>query len=248
MKNDHYLIVCAELETEVALLRETAQSAQPPEFPKPPSPSPVSPTDRQDAVVSVVADCKTSETQTSDDSNSGLTTPTTTITTQTENAASRPEESVPDLQNQLAESQAAYTQLEARFLVVSDRLSRSDEKNSRLEATVAQLEMESSTIGEYITLFAHRRMLATKRARLREALLARLVSDRRTLRKRLSTLMASAAAGEVTHDATEHTDDDDDHEHHGHSHTVADNHCESTVPEKLFIGSLVPIRFDKGRV
>ncbi|VDL93802.1 unnamed protein product [Schistocephalus solidus] len=208
---------CTELEAEVARLRDAARL----ELPKPPAPSSVSPTDRPDAAVSVFPDCQNSETQTSDDSCALI----TTITAQTDSTARKLQESLNALQNELTESRTAYAQLEARFLAISEQLSRSDEKNSRLEVTVAQLEMESSTIGEYITLFAHRRMLAAKRARLREALLARLVCDRRALRKRLSTLMASAAAGDVTHDATASVD-----EHHGHSHAVADNHCESTVP------------------
>ncbi|KAL7057004.1 hypothetical protein AAHC03_018956 [Spirometra sp. Aus1] len=212
---------CAELEAEVSRLRDATQPVQP-KLPNPTPSSTVSSTDCHDAAVSVVAHCQNSTTQTAD-GNSAL---STTTTTQTDSDVKKVEESVTGLQNELTESRTAYAQLEARFLAISERLSRSDEKNSRLEATVAQLEMESSTIGEYITLFAHRRMLATKRARMREALLARLVRDRRTLRKRLSTLMASAAAGEVTNDVSVSAD-----EHHDHSHEVPDHHhCESPIP------------------
>ncbi|BHF80315.1 hypothetical protein SprV_0702344000 [Sparganum proliferum] len=210
---------CAELEAEVSRLLDATQPVQP-KLPNPTTPSTASPTDCHDAAVSVVAHCQNSTTQTVDESCASSTT-----TTQTDSDVKKLEESITGLQNELTESRTAYAQLEARFLAISERLSRSDEKNSRLEATVAQLEMESSTIGEYITLFAHRRMLATKRARLREALLARLVRDRRTLRKRLSTLMASAAAGEVTNDVSASAD-----EHHDHSHAVPDHHCESPLP------------------
>ncbi len=53
--------------------------------------------------------------------------------------------------------QTSYAQLEEAFKSMADRLVASDEEKSRLETLVAQLEMESSTIGEYITMFAHRR-------------------------------------------------------------------------------------------
>ncbi len=53
--------------------------------------------------------------------------------------------------------QTSYAQLEEAFKSMADRLVVSDEEKSRLEVLVAQLEMESSTIGEYITMFAHRR-------------------------------------------------------------------------------------------
>ncbi len=53
--------------------------------------------------------------------------------------------------------QTSYAKLEEAFKSMADRLVASGEEKSRLEALVAQLEMESSTIGEYITMFAHRR-------------------------------------------------------------------------------------------
>lgn len=83
-------------------------------------------------------------------------------------------------------------QLEDRLVELASRLSKSDEEKSRAESLVAQLEMESSSIGEYITLFAHRRQVATQRARIREGLLAKLVQDRKLLRQRLGGLVQIA--------------------------------------------------------
>ncbi|CAL8083367.1 unnamed protein product [Calicophoron daubneyi] len=84
--------------------------------------------------------------------------------------------------------QAAHSQLEAKFLDCMDKLSHVSEERTRLEETVAQLEMEASTVGEYVTLFMHRRAAAARRARAREQLLSRLVQDRRRLRSRLNNM------------------------------------------------------------
>ncbi|CAH8436297.1 unnamed protein product [Heterobilharzia americana] len=84
--------------------------------------------------------------------------------------------------------QVAHTQLEAKFLKCMEELSCVSDERSRLESINAQLEMEATTVGEYVTLFTHRRAGAAKRARARELLLQRLVDDRRRLRVRLQKL------------------------------------------------------------
>ncbi|KAF8566638.1 hypothetical protein P879_08164, partial [Paragonimus westermani] len=81
--------------------------------------------------------------------------------------------------------QVAHKQLEAKFLDCMRKLSQASEEHAKSEAIVAQLEMEASTVGEYVTLFAHRRAAASRRAKARELLLTRLVEDRRRLRSRL---------------------------------------------------------------
>lgn len=67
------------------------------------------------------------------------------------------------LRSDLAQSKTDYAQLEERFKQIVDRLSASDEEKSKLESVVAQLEMESSTIGEYVTMFAHKRQLMVRK-------------------------------------------------------------------------------------
>nr|CDS32183.1 Golgin subfamily A [Hymenolepis microstoma] len=116
----------------------------------------------------------------------------TSAVCQTEFSLVKSEEILHQLRSDLTQSKADYVQLEERFKQIVDRLSASDEEKSKLEGVIAQLEMESSTIGEYITLFAHRRQLMSKRARIRDALLARLIRDRRELRQRLQTLAETA--------------------------------------------------------
>ncbi|KAF7232385.1 hypothetical protein EG68_05522 [Paragonimus skrjabini miyazakii] len=81
--------------------------------------------------------------------------------------------------------QVAHKQLETKFLDCMRKLSQASEDHAKSEAIVAQLEMEASTVGEYVTLFAHRRAAASRRAKARELLLTRLVEDRRRLRSRL---------------------------------------------------------------
>ncbi|KAF6767988.1 hypothetical protein AHF37_02216 [Paragonimus kellicotti] len=81
--------------------------------------------------------------------------------------------------------QVAHKQLETKFLDCMKKLSQASEDHAKSEAIVAQLEMEASTVGEYVTLFAHRRAAASRRAKARELLLTRLVEDRRRLRSRL---------------------------------------------------------------
>ncbi|TPP65158.1 Golgin subfamily A member 2, partial [Fasciola gigantica] len=85
--------------------------------------------------------------------------------------------------------QTAYEQLQAKFVACMDKMSRVDEERTRLESLNTQLEMEASTVGEYVTLFTHRRAAAARRARAREQLLRRLVQDRRRLRARLHDLL-----------------------------------------------------------
>ncbi|KAM3183228.1 hypothetical protein ACTXT7_010750 [Hymenolepis weldensis] len=116
----------------------------------------------------------------------------TSAVCQTEFSLVKSEEILRQLRNDLTQSKADYAQLEEKFKQIVDRLSASDEEKSKLESVVAQLEMESSTIGEYITMFAHRRQLMSKRAKIRDALLARLIRDRRELRQRLQTLSETA--------------------------------------------------------
>ncbi|CAH8834882.1 unnamed protein product [Trichobilharzia szidati] len=84
--------------------------------------------------------------------------------------------------------QVAHTQLEAKFIKCMEELSTVSEERSRLESVNAQLEMEATTVEEYVTLFTHRRAAAAKRARARELLLQRLVDDRKRLRLRLQQL------------------------------------------------------------
>ncbi|KAL5104760.1 Golgin subfamily A member 2 [Taenia crassiceps] len=107
---------------------------------------------------------------------------------QTECSLVKSEELLAQLRAELAQSKSSYAQLEERFKQLTDRLMASDEEKSRLEAVVAQLEMESSTIDEYVTMFAHRRQLLLKRAKIRDALLSRLIRDRNELRQRLHSL------------------------------------------------------------
>ncbi|CAH8510198.1 unnamed protein product [Dicrocoelium dendriticum] len=84
--------------------------------------------------------------------------------------------------------QVAHSQLESKFTECMEKLSSASEERSRLEGIVAQLEMEAATVGEYVTLFAHRRAAAARRARSREQLLERFVQDRRRLRSRLKAM------------------------------------------------------------
>ncbi|VDK36698.1 unnamed protein product [Taenia asiatica] len=113
---------------------------------------------------------------------------------QTECSLVKSEELLAQLRTDLAQSKANYAQLEERFKQLTDRLMASDEEKSRLEGVVAQLEMESSTIDEYVTMFAHRRQLLLKRAKIRDALLSRLIRDRNELRQRLHSLSEVANA------------------------------------------------------
>ncbi|VDM27325.1 unnamed protein product [Hydatigera taeniaeformis] len=113
---------------------------------------------------------------------------------QTECSLVKSEELLAQLRIDLSQSKASYAQLEERFKQLTDRLVASDEEKSRLEAVVAQLEMESSTIDEYVTMFAHRRQLLLERAKIREALLSRLIRDRNELRQRLQSLSEVANA------------------------------------------------------
>ncbi|CDS37885.1 Golgin subfamily A [Echinococcus multilocularis] len=113
---------------------------------------------------------------------------------QTERSLVKSEELLTQLRTDLAQSKASYAQLEERFKQLTDRLVASDEEKSRLEGVVAQLEMESSTIDEYVTMFAHRRQLLLKRAKIRDALLSRLIRDRNELRQRLHSLSDVANA------------------------------------------------------
>ncbi|VDD75879.1 unnamed protein product [Mesocestoides corti] len=132
---------------------------------------------------------------------------------QTELSIVKSEETLSKLRQSLSESKTNYAQLEERFKQMTDRLAASNEEKSRLEAIVAQLEMESSTIGEYITMFAHRRQLQLKRARIRDALLARLVRDRNELRKRLQAL--SSLAKSVTSSLSDEDNSlSENHVHH----------------------------------
>ncbi|VEL07054.1 unnamed protein product [Protopolystoma xenopodis] len=70
-----------------------------------------------------------------------------------------------------------------------DQLSRADEDRSRLEELVAHLEFEASNLGDFVVLVTHRRQAAKRRATRREAMLARLVEDRRCLQRRLTELV-----------------------------------------------------------
>lgn len=81
----------------------------------------------------------------------------TSVVCQTDFSLVKSAEIISQLRNDLAQSKSDYAQLEERFKQIIDRLSATDEEKSHLEGVVAQLEMESSTIGEYITIFAHRR-------------------------------------------------------------------------------------------
>ncbi|KAK4473164.1 hypothetical protein MN116_004345 [Schistosoma mekongi] len=91
---------------------------------------------------------------------------------------------------ELQNLQVAHTQLEGKFLKCMEELSSVTEERCRLENINAQLEMEATTVEEYVTLFTHRRAAAAKRARARELLLQRLVDDRKRLRDRLKKLLS----------------------------------------------------------
>ncbi|TGZ64077.1 hypothetical protein CRM22_006548 [Opisthorchis felineus] len=103
--------------------------------------------------------------------------------------------------------QLAHNQLETKFVDCMDKLSRATEDHAKLESVVTQLEMEAATVGEYVTLFAHRRAAAARRAQAREHLLGRLVKDRMRLRSRLQHMkdMVPQTAGEKS-DAGESAD------------------------------------------
>ncbi|KAM7538536.1 hypothetical protein Aperf_G00000054077 [Anoplocephala perfoliata] len=118
----------------------------------------------------------------------------TSVVCQTEFSLVKSTEILSQLRNDLAQSKSDYAQLEERFKQAVDRLSASDKEKAHLEGVIAQLEMESSTIGEYITMFAHRRQLLLKRAKIRDALLVRLMRDRQELRQRLQSLSETAKA------------------------------------------------------
>ncbi|KAG5442371.1 Golgin sub A member 2 [Clonorchis sinensis] len=111
--------------------------------------------------------------------------------------------------------QLAHNQLESKFVDCMDKLSRATEDRAKLESVVTQLEMEAATVGEYVTLFAHRRAAAARRAQAREHLLGRLVKDRMRLRSRLQHMkeLVPQTAGEGSDagesaDAEAHKDDE----------------------------------------
>ncbi|KAL3318737.1 golgin subfamily A [Cichlidogyrus casuarinus] len=67
------------------------------------------------------------------------------------------------------------------------------------ERTSAQLEMEASTVEEYITMFTHRRCCEQRRAKLRESILSSLLADRRETQnnmiKVVSTFLSNDTEG-----------------------------------------------------
>ncbi|PAA59273.1 hypothetical protein BOX15_Mlig018150g1 [Macrostomum lignano] len=86
------------------------------------------------------------------------------------------------------EMQRARRQLEEKFHQAMDRVAQLQDEKERLEHTLMQLEIETETIGEYVTLYQYQRSQLHQRELEKEASLTQLAAEKEQMRLKLSEL------------------------------------------------------------
>uniref|UniRef100_A0A182P5P7 Golgin subfamily A conserved domain-containing protein n=1 Tax=Anopheles epiroticus TaxID=199890 RepID=A0A182P5P7_9DIPT len=115
----------------------------------------------------------------------------------------------------------AMEKLQQRFKRTMMEVAELTEEKQRLEHLVMQLQGETETIGEYITLYQQQRRLLKQKDMERDLQLQQLADDREMMKLKLKELnylvhrlVQEQQEGEHDHDHAHH------HHHHGHGHSL----------------------------
>lgn len=90
--------------------------------------------------------------------------------------------------NEHLDKETAMTHLEKKFLRTMEEIARLTEEKQRLEHLVLQLQGETETIGEYVTLYQQQRSILKQRALEKDQQLQQLTNDRETIKANLDRL------------------------------------------------------------
>ncbi|XP_076057883.1 golgin subfamily A member 2-like [Oratosquilla oratoria] len=102
-----------------------------------------------------------------------------------------------DQSTSFSDLKKAHEALEARFTRSMDQVARLSDENQNLEHTIQKLQIETETIGDYITIYQFQRGVMKQQARERELELTSLRHEREEMRKRLTELQELIAS--LTH-------------------------------------------------
>ncbi|KAK9878426.1 hypothetical protein WA026_022066 [Henosepilachna vigintioctopunctata] len=90
--------------------------------------------------------------------------------------------------NESLDKETAMRHLEKKFLRTMEEIARLTEEKQRLEHLVLQLQGETETIGEYVSLYQQQRSILKQRALEKDQQLQQLTNDRETIKANLDRL------------------------------------------------------------
>ncbi|KAL3280542.1 hypothetical protein HHI36_003774 [Cryptolaemus montrouzieri] len=90
--------------------------------------------------------------------------------------------------NEGLDKETAMKHLEKKFLRTMEEIARLTEEKQRLEHLVLQLQGETETIGEYVTLYQQQRSILKQKAFEKDQQLQQLTNDRETIKANLDRL------------------------------------------------------------
>ncbi|XP_046467621.1 golgin subfamily A member 2 isoform X2 [Neodiprion pinetum] len=114
-----------------------------------------------------------------------------TATTQTDNESYSIGDTAPPISEQqamMSVSPEAVKKLEERFKHTMERVAELSDEKQRLEHLVLQLQSETETIGEYVTLYQKQRGVLQERAKEKEEAFRQLTEQRNTQQEQLHKL------------------------------------------------------------
>lgn len=93
-----------------------------------------------------------------------------------------------ELEQKLQQLQEAHRVLESRFTRSMKEVAELSDEKQQLEHVVAQLQLETESIGDYITIYQFQRGVMKQQARERELELASLHHEREEMKQKITTL------------------------------------------------------------
>ncbi|XP_045134114.1 golgin subfamily A member 2-like isoform X2 [Portunus trituberculatus] len=93
-----------------------------------------------------------------------------------------------ELEQKLQHLQEAHSVLESRFTRSMKEVAELSDEKQQLEHVVAQLQLETESIGDYITIYQFQRGVMKQQARERELELASLHHEREEMKQKITTL------------------------------------------------------------
>ncbi|XP_044750955.1 golgin subfamily A member 2 [Coccinella septempunctata] len=105
-----------------------------------------------------------------------------------QNVQSKEQKMVDSNGNETLDKETAMLHLEKKFLRTMEEIARLTEEKQRLEHLVLQLQGETETIGEYVTLYQQQRSILKQRALEKDEQLQQLNNDRETIKANLDRL------------------------------------------------------------
>ncbi|EAA05259.5 AGAP011337-PA, partial [Anopheles gambiae str. PEST] len=134
----------------------------------------------------------------------------------------------------------AMEKLQQRFKRTMLEVAELTEEKQRLEHLVLQLQGETETIGEYITLYQQQRRLLKQKDMERDLQLQQLADDREMMKLKLKELNYLVHRLDYHHE--HHHDHDHDHDHQHHSPPLPKVHIKPTETAGRILSLLTDIK------